>query len=328
MIEPKLSTYTIPAPERPAVLYFLGGTVVIGVIALGLAALSAFAVVNNPVEAFFKAVLIEASAIAEAVALARAKRRRDYILPLLGMIVAVWVSGTYNYTQAAQSPGGKRLSPVELYALAIGPLAAVSLLALNFGKALRDFESAGVQWLTDRQTWFDAAMVQYNAWRHAEQLRLEQVARDEAEARRVAETQRLADERERTERALQSQRETEERERQAQLKREDAEAQRQARERERDRKHAERMKELENGSSGGTPVTPTGTIWNPDEAPASPAGKPWESYAEFAEFMTAQNGSAPKTAAEVEKMGLPHSTAYRYWDKWQSRKTAEVVHTN
>lgn len=289
MNAPTITAYTIPAPKRSFAIYLLGVTVVIGVIALGLAAWSAFKVVNEPAEAFFKAMLIEVSAIAEAVALARAKRRRDYILPLLGMTVAVLVSGTYNYTQAAQSAGGKTLTTIELYAIALGPLAAVSLLALNFGKALRDFEAAVAQWLIERQAWFDSEVTKYNDAQRAEQLRLEGI-----------EAQRLVDER----------------------KRADRDAERQLRLEALRLEHELKLKLSEHPTEQAARPVDTGE--QPIEHSPNPTEHRW-TLSELRAWLPSANGETPKNATELERLTrVPRSTADR-WFREEVRPHLEKV---
>lgn len=287
MLQPSLTHYTIPAPTRNIIFWALALATSIGVVALGLAAYSAFAVVNNPIEAGFKALLIEISAIAEALALARAKRRRDYIVPVFGMLIAVVVSGTYNYTQAASSTGGKALSTWELYALAIGPLAAVTMLALGLSKTIRDHDAALGQWHTDRQTWYAAELDKFTAQEDERRKTEDDRRRTEAAAAEAAATA----ERLRLEQIARDERATA-----AQLRIEN--------------KRMKQTFEIEKLKLSGQS---TGQNASPVNGPVNPTEQAW-TLPQLREWLKTSNGNTPRSASELEKLTqAPHSTAQRWF---------------
>jgi len=145
-------TYTIPKPQPSLTLYLFFFLVGIGLIALFLAALFAFSKIMPPYQAFFAAALIEISAVLEALAFIRQKN----IPALVGLILSVLVSGTYNYIQAEVA--GRQVGIEDgwqLLTLALGPLSALVFTAMQTGRLLREYEDKVEAWEIKRQRWSD-----------------------------------------------------------------------------------------------------------------------------------------------------------------------------
>ena len=145
----EIMNYTIPKPNPPFTLWALGAIVLVGLSALFLAAYSAFSQVVSPAQAFFSALLIEAGAVVEALALVRGKN----MIALLGMIASLAVSCTYNYIQV--SVAGAGMPWIELVMLAVGPLTSLTFLSMAAGKELSLYESRVKAWEEKRQGWAD-----------------------------------------------------------------------------------------------------------------------------------------------------------------------------
>ena len=75
-----------------------------------LAARYAFGqVMENEAQVFAAALLIEASMIVEAVTIVRARAWKANIPALIGLIVSILVSGTYNYVQVQHAGKAARI---------------------------------------------------------------------------------------------------------------------------------------------------------------------------------------------------------------------------
>jgi hypothetical protein len=167
-----------PSPSR--VLYALFVALVATTISLFWSALSAFGLVMEPGHAFFAAAAIELSGVVEALALVRAKTWRATALPLSGVLITLIVSGTYNYVQVAQAGAKSDIThPWVLTCFALGPLFALTFLALTTGRLLHEHETAVAEWYIARQK------------RQDEQAAAE--ATREAEAQRIAQQQAALD---------------------------------------------------------------------------------------------------------------------------------------
>lgn len=142
--------YPYSKPRPPAQLLALGLITVSGLIALFFAALHAFSLVASPAQAFFAAVVIEAGLVVEALALINKPRT---IYPWVGLVISLFVSGTYNYVQA--STANQTLVSIELVALAFGPLSALAVVSLTFGNELRSYQEWVSTWENDRAKWVD-----------------------------------------------------------------------------------------------------------------------------------------------------------------------------
>jgi len=181
------ASYPYQKPGINLQLIALGLIASFGLIALFIAAYHAFLLVANPWQAFFAALVIEAGLIVEALALINKPKT---IYPWLGLIISYVVSGTYNFTQAAQM--GEGLGNWELSALAFGPLSALAVVSLTFGNELRSYQERSSAWTKERAEWVEA-----------EYKRIEQVRIDsEVEQRRAdqeAEQRRLEAEQKHTE---------------------------------------------------------------------------------------------------------------------------------
>lgn len=147
-----MSDYLIPRPRSSAALWLLSALVVVGLVALFLAAFYAFSKVTEYFgQAVAAALLIEAGIIVEAILIIRRN-----VLAVPGLVVSLAVSGTYNYIQA-QHVGALNgvTSAWQLGTLAIGPLSALVFLSLAIGHEIREQERRVVQWEQDRQAWYE-----------------------------------------------------------------------------------------------------------------------------------------------------------------------------
>lgn len=196
--------YPFTKPGLTLQIFILGLIVAAGLIALFFAAFHAFRLVAEPWQAFFAALVIEAGLIAECLAIINKPRT---VAPWLGLIVSYIVSGTYNYTQAANA--GQGLGSWELWALAFGPLSALAVVSLSFGNELRDYQERVTTWLQTRAMWVNS-----------ERQRLENLAIEQEQKRLEIEAQQ----------------------KQAQLELEAKQAQAQL---EAEQKHAEKMARIE-----------------------------------------------------------------------------------
>lgn len=186
---PDQTPYPVPEPQNPAALYILSMILVIGLIALFIAAVFAFEKTQPLIQAIFSAMLIEAGAIGEAFAIIKRRNR----IAIAGLAVSIIVSGTYNYIQSKYIGETHGLTdPWQLWTLSLGPLAALVFLALSTGHELNEHEqdrekwqtartehqrtqtaqnaAALAQWQTARQTWIEtqtaahaAALAQWQA---------------------------------------------------------------------------------------------------------------------------------------------------------------------
>lgn len=161
--------YSYSKPGLTPQVFILGLIVVSGLIALFFAAFHAFRLVAEPWQAFFAALVIEAGLIAECLAIINKPRT---VAPWLGLLVSYTVSGTYNYTQAANA--GQGLGSWELWALAFGPLSALAVVSLSFGNELRDHQERVATWRQTRAMWVNSERERLEALTvEREQKRLE-----------------------------------------------------------------------------------------------------------------------------------------------------------
>lgn len=163
--KPKLNDYPMSRPEAGTAVYLLSILVVIGLIALFIAANHAFSQIMTWYQAAFAALLIEAGLVIEAIAFIRSKGDRWYQrnpLAAGGLLVTVLVSLTYNYIQADLAGGSSGITnEIELFALAVGPLSALVFVALTLGKEIDEHEKDINQWQIERQTWFECETKSY-----------------------------------------------------------------------------------------------------------------------------------------------------------------------
>jgi hypothetical protein len=149
-------------PNPSITIYLLTITAAAGLVAQFLAARAAFALItSNPIQPIAAAALIELAAVIDALVLARSRNP----LAGAGLIVALVVSATYNYTQAAAAANG--LSTWQLYTLSIGPLAALVTIALALGQELRNHADDLAAWHQIRE---DQRKDQLDYDRHEERL--------------------------------------------------------------------------------------------------------------------------------------------------------------
>lgn len=191
--------YPYQKPSVSIQLILIGCIAVSGLLALFIAAYHAFLLVAAPPQAFFAALVIEAGLIVEALALISKPKT---LPPWIGLIISYIVSGTYNFTQAAQA-GGEFLGIWELVALAFGPLSALAVVSLTFGNELRAYQDRVGQWEQNRADWVEG-----------ERIRLEEIQqqrereREELEAR-TRQEQRELEAKQRQERLLAEQKHAE-----------------------------------------------------------------------------------------------------------------------
>lgn len=127
-------------PRPPVTVWVLSGVTVAGLVALFLAARSAFGMVASPAQATAAAVLIEAGTIVEALSFARSRNR----VALVALGISFVVSATYNVTQAVNAGAG--LAWWQVLALGLGPLSALVFISLTLGEELRLYGRRVDEW--------------------------------------------------------------------------------------------------------------------------------------------------------------------------------------
>ena len=143
-----LHPYPHPKPSSPPQIYLLITLTIAGLIALWLAAFSAFQNVGGIWQAAFAATLIEAGLVVEALTLIR--YRTWYAA--LGLTISIVVSGTYNLVQAQQA-AGQSLNFWPLLTLALGPLSALVFVSLALGQAVSQHQTEAEAWAEARAQW-------------------------------------------------------------------------------------------------------------------------------------------------------------------------------
>jgi hypothetical protein len=182
--------YTIPEPKQSIAAYILSAVVVIGLVALFIAAFVAFSAVMPPIQAFFAALLIESGAVVESLAFAKDKNG----IAFAGLLFSLTVSATYNYIQVQQAGAGTIENGWQLLTLAAGPLASLTFLSLALGKEFQQYEKAKNKWAEDRQEWYETEQLrqeqkqkELRAEQEAERLRLERQRARETRKKEAAE---------------------------------------------------------------------------------------------------------------------------------------------
>lgn len=137
-------------PKPSGFVWLLSVILIIGLAAMFLAALHAFSTVMPIYQAIFAALIIEAGMIVDAIALIRG---RNWIAAV-GLGLSLIVSARYNYVQVYMAAGNV-LDQFSLYTLALGPLFALSFLALAIGKQLAIYDSHVVKWQYDERAWVE-----------------------------------------------------------------------------------------------------------------------------------------------------------------------------
>ena len=177
--------YPISKPRPSASFWLLSVLVLVGLVALFLAADFAFSrIMHNHWQAAFAAGLIEAGMIVEAIAVMRSQKNWP---ALIGLVISLVVSGTYNYIQAEQAGLAAGITnPWQLLTLALGPLSALAFLAMAVGRELGEHEKRLATWQVKRQEWLEA----WEARRHAQEIEAEKM-RLNAELKKEKELARL-----------------------------------------------------------------------------------------------------------------------------------------
>lgn len=140
--------YPYPKPKRELQLYLLSGLILIGLIALGLAAFNAFHQIASIPQALAAALLIEVGLVIESMTLIKHPKS---IFPWGALLIAYTVSGTYNYTQAQKA--GASLNEWQLITLSLGPLSALAFISLTLGNELREYDRKVTEWEERRAEW-------------------------------------------------------------------------------------------------------------------------------------------------------------------------------
>jgi hypothetical protein len=128
-------------PKTPVTIYALALVAVAGLVAQFLAAENAFALVGRGLAySVAAALLIETAVVVDGLVFARSR----HPVAGAGLLIALAVSGIYNYAQAhAAAP---ELHPLVLSALAVGPLAALVSVGLALGEELYHYEQSLTEW--------------------------------------------------------------------------------------------------------------------------------------------------------------------------------------
>jgi hypothetical protein len=148
-----IRTYPIDKPKPSIQLIFLAVITVCGLAALFFAAFASFRIsTGNIAQAAFAALLIEVGLAAEAFALIK---RPKSLYPWVGLLIAFFVSGTYNWYQAEMhtKEAVVSISNVTLFALAFGPLSALAFVSLTLGNEIREYQNAVGKWQTEAMGW-------------------------------------------------------------------------------------------------------------------------------------------------------------------------------
>jgi hypothetical protein len=141
--------FLTPKPRLSPLVYGLIALAAVGLLALGIAAYTAFIQVAGWVQALAASVLIEAVMVLEAMAIIRRNR-----WAIAGVVVSLIVSVTYNYIQAQHAGAAHGLTNWwQLGTLAVGPLSALLFLALTIGHELAQHDQRVDQWSAGRQAW-------------------------------------------------------------------------------------------------------------------------------------------------------------------------------
>jgi hypothetical protein len=166
--------FPTPKPRLSPLVYGLIGLAAVGLLALGIAAYTAFIQVAGWVQALAASVLIEAVMVLEAMAIIRRNR-----WAIAGVVVSLIVSVTYNYIQAQHAGAAHGLTNWwQLGTLAVGPLSALLFLALTIGHELAQHDQRVEQWSASRQAWQQqqagqAAQARREQEERSQQLQLE-----------------------------------------------------------------------------------------------------------------------------------------------------------
>ncbi len=176
--------YPYERPKSPIQIYLLAGLIIIGLIALFLAAVNAFDKVVSLPQAVMSALLIEAGLVIESLTL---MRKPKAIFPYLAIALALAVSGTYNYMQVSGTVATNEaliLSNWQMLSLALGPLLALGIISLTLGDFLKDYQNKEATWERERATWVEAEKLRLEAEAKAERVR--QARRQAARERKAA----------------------------------------------------------------------------------------------------------------------------------------------
>lgn len=146
----KIPDFVVSKPIPSLGVFFIGFMVCVGLVALFLAAFSAFLTITPWFQAMAAALLIEAGMVSESIALIRNKNW----FAALGLFISLAVSGSYNFIQASQA-AGSNINQFLVFMLALGPLSALTFLSMALGKELRSYERSVELWNQRKQAHFD-----------------------------------------------------------------------------------------------------------------------------------------------------------------------------
>jgi hypothetical protein len=182
------ATYTIPKPKMSPIIYVLALINLIALIGIYMVSVSAFKLVAEEHQAYFLAGAVEAGAVIEAILLMRSRGWKKAAIPLIGVVAALIVSGTYNYVAVEHHGRANQIThPWQLTVFAVGPLLMMTFVSLTTGRVLRDYEDAVEDWTTKHQQWQDdqARAEQDRQDRLAAQERQDRLTREAAEQARL-----------------------------------------------------------------------------------------------------------------------------------------------
>lgn len=152
MTPPKPTT----PPAWPIAAIVVAAVTGCGLIALFTSAIAAFRqTTGNDFEAWAKALLIEASIVAEAIVIMRAGGWGRRVIAALGMVVSLTVSITYNYVQAQSH--GLITDWWQLLTLSVGPVASMATLGLLLGHLVNEYEHAVAKFMETSKQEADTA---------------------------------------------------------------------------------------------------------------------------------------------------------------------------
>lgn len=181
--------YPYEKPKPPIQLWLLSTLVIVGLVALFLAAFHAFSQVAIWPQALAAAFLIEVGLVIESIALIK---RPKSIFPWIALVIAYIVSGTYNYTQAQAAE--TNLNWWQLSTLALGPLSALAFVSLTLGYELREHQRKIEEWNRKRAEWAEIERKRLEERAEKERKRQERRAeRDRKRAEERAERDRKAE---------------------------------------------------------------------------------------------------------------------------------------
>ena len=132
---------TMKKPGIPVTVIGLCAVAILGLVTQYLAAQHAFSLIGRTaMYSYVAALLIESAIVVDAVVFSKTRN----LIAGVSLLVALLVSGVYNYTLADLSSADIALG--QKLALAIGPLIALTTIALALGEELYKYDRAVQEW--------------------------------------------------------------------------------------------------------------------------------------------------------------------------------------